>query len=201
MMIESSKVSSPDVTGSLNAWKHGDRQALAQVMPQIYGHLRRQAASYFQNERSDHTLQPTALVHEAFLRLVRQQQGDWHSRAHFYAIAATLMRRILVDHARGRGMSKRGSGERPKPLDEARQVALHQPMPAEDLIALDEALHRLSQMDPMQGRLVELRYFAGLSVDETAVVLGVTSRTVKRRWRTAKLWLYNQLHGAPFDGS
>lgn len=192
-MAENSSTLSRDVTASLNAWRQGDRQALMTVMPQIYGQLRRQASSYFQYERSDHTLQPTALVHETFLRLIEQRQGDWHSRSHFYAIAATLMRRILVDHARGRGMAKRGSGDKGKPLDEARHVKVSQTMPVEDLIAIDEALDRLSQLDPMQGRLVELRYFAGLSVEETAEVLGVTSRTVKRRWRTAKLWLYQQL--------
>ncbi len=192
-MGEISESPPQDVTRSLNAWRQGDRDALSGVLPVIYGELRRLAASYFQHERASHTLQPTALVHEAFLRLAHQQRSDWHSRAHFFAIAATMMRRILVDHARGREVAKRGHGRPAVPLEEARQVAAETPLPAVDLVALDEALSRLSTLDPVQGRLVELRYFGGLSVDETAEVLGVTSRTVKRRWRTAKLWLYHQL--------
>lgn len=199
-MIYSSETSPRDVTGSLNAWRRGDPQALAHVMPQIYGQLRRQAHSYFQNERPNHTLQPTALVHEAFLRLVHQRHGDWQSRAHFFAIAATLMRRILVDHARGRRMIKRGSGEDALPLDDARHMASPDGQGLEDVLALDGALRRLHGLDPLQARLVELRYFGGLNTRETAEVLGVTSRTVKRRWQTAKLWLYRELGGASGDG-
>lgn len=186
----------PDVTGSLNAWQQGDPQALSQVMPQVYGRLRRLAQSYFQNERADHTLQPTALVHEAFMRLERQRQGVWRSRAHFFAIAATVMRRILVDHARGRVVAKRGRGEAVLPLEEARHVPVLQHEAKEDLLALDAALRRLEALDPMQARLVELRYFGGLNIRETAAVLGVTSRTVKRRWQTARFWLYRELGGS-----
>lgn len=190
-----------DVTRSLNAWRHGNHQALVEVMPRIYGRLRRQAASYLQHERLDHTLQPTALVHEAFLRLHQQQRGTWQSRAHFYAIAATLMRRVLVDHARGRRMIKRGQGHETLSLDAVGQLATLETLPAEELIALDDALRRLTELDAMQGRLVELRFFGGLSVEETAQALGVTGRTIKRRWQTAKLWLYHELRQTVPRGS
>lgn len=185
-----------DVTASLNAWQQGNPQALSEVMPQVYGRLRRLAQSYFQNERADHTLQPTALVHEAFMRLECQRQGAWRSRSHFFAIAATVMRRILVDYARGRAVAKRGRGEAALPLEEARHVPALQGEAKENLLALDAALRGLEALDPMQARLVELRYFGGLNVNETAAVLGVTSRTVKRRWQTARFWLYRELGGS-----
>lgn len=193
MMEESCPPLEVDVTRSLNAWRLGNQQALAEVMPRIYGRLRRQAASYLQQERRNHTLQPTALVHEAFLRLHQQRPGAWQSRAHFYAIAATLMRRVLVDHARSRCMIKRGQGIEGQSLDDARHLPSLETLPVEELLTLDDALQRLSELDAMQGRLVELRFFGGLSVEETAQVLGVTGRTVKRRWQTAKLWLYREL--------
>ncbi len=194
MMKDSSPSLAVDVTQSLNAWRLGNQQALAEVMPRIYGRLRRQAASYLQHERRDHTLQPTALVHEAFLRLHQQRPGNWQSRAHFYAIAATLMRRVLVDHARSRCMIKRGQGNETQCLDAARYLPSLETLPVEDLMALDDALRRLTELDAQQGRLVELRFFGGLSVEETAEALGVSGRTVKRRWQTAKLWLYRELH-------
>jgi RNA polymerase sigma factor (TIGR02999 family) len=192
---KSPRAGTSDITLNLNAWRRGDQEALDAVMP-VYGELRRLAASYMQQERSDHTLQTTALVHEAFLKLSRHHSIDWHSRAHFLAIAATVMRRILVDCARQRETVKRGGGWTSATLDEAVEVAVER---APQLVSLDEALTRLAALDPQQGKLVELRYFGGLSVGETAEVLGVTARTVKRRWRTARMWLYRYLTAGPAD--
>lgn len=185
-----------DVTLRLNAWRRGDQQALDDVMPLIYTELRRLAASYMQRERPDHTLQATALVHEAFLRLNGHRRINWRSRAHFLAVAATVMRRILVDCARERETEKRGGPWTAVALGEALDLAVER---APELVALDEALESLSAMDPQQGRLVELRYFGGLTVGEIAEVLGTTDRTVKRRWRTAKMWLYRYLNGEGLD--
>lgn len=185
-----------DVTLRLNAWRRGDQQALDEVMPLIYGELKRLASSYMKGERPEHTLQTTALVHEAFLRLSGHRRIDWQSRAHFLAVGATVMRRILVDCARERETVKRGGPWTSVALDEALDLAVER---APQLVALDEALERLSAMDPVQGRLVELRYFGGLSVGETAEALGVTDRTVKRRWRTARIWLYRYLNGSVDD--
>ncbi len=187
-----------DVTLNLNAWRRGDQEALDAVMPLVYGELKRLAAAYMQRERSDHTLQTTALVHEAFLKLSRYPRIDWQSRAHFLAIAATVMRRILVDCARRREAVKRGAGWGTATLDEALEIAVER---APLLVSLDEALTRLAAVDPEQARLVEMRYFGGLTVGETAEVLGVTTRTVKRRWRTARMWLYQYLTGGPADAN
>ncbi len=183
-----------DLTRNLNAWRRGDQEALDAVMPLVYGELKRLAASYMERERSDHTLQATALVHEAFLKLSRYPRIDWHSRAHFLAVAATVMRRILVDCARRRETVKRGCGWSTAALDEVFDIAVER---APHLMSLDQALTDLAAIDPEQGRLVEMRYFGGLSVGETAEVLGVTPRTVKRRWRTARVWLYLYLTGDP----
>lgn len=186
----------PDITLNLNAWRRGDQEALDAVMPLVYGELKRLAASFMQRERSDHTLQTTALVHEAFLKLSRHHRIDWHSRAHFLAIAATVMRRILVDCARQRETVKRGGGWSTAALDQAFEIGVER---TPQLVSLDEALIHLAAVDPQQGQLVEMRYFGGLSVGETAEVLGVTARTVKRRWRTARMWLYQYLTEGPGD--
>jgi RNA polymerase sigma factor (TIGR02999 family) len=182
---------SGQVTQLLSNWSNGDLQAREEVFPLVYNELRRLAASYLRRERSDHTLQATALVHEAYLRLVEHDSANWQNRHHFFGAAAQLMRRILVDHARGHLAEKRGSGLAKVPLTEA--IAMSQEQPAE-LLALDECLTRLAAFDPQQGRVVELRVFAGLSVEETAAVLSISPATVKRDWALAKAWLWRQIH-------
>jgi RNA polymerase sigma factor (TIGR02999 family) len=174
----------------LRDWRNGDQEALEQLIPVVYDELHRQAARYLRREHPGHTLQTTALIHEAYLRLINQQNIEWQNRAHFYAIAARLMRQILVDHARRRQATKRGGSDIKVPLEEAMVIS---PGENVDLVALDEALTRLAAIDPQQSRIVELRYFSGLSVEETAEVLGVSSRTVKRDWKVAKAWLRQQI--------
>jgi RNA polymerase sigma factor (TIGR02999 family) len=180
----------PDVTELLVAWGSGDRQALEQLLATVHGELRRLARRELGRERSDHTLQPTALVNELYLRLVEQNRASWQNRAHFFAIAARMMRRILVDHARAHVASKRGGACARVSLSDAMSVANE---PAVDLLALDDALATLDKRDPEQARIVELRFFSGLSVEETAAVLGKSPRTIKREWRVAKAWLFSQL--------
>ena len=170
-------------------WANHDPAARDRLMPIVYGELRRLAHHYMRGERSGHTLETTALVNEAYLRLVGIDALQWRDRAHFFAMAATLMRRVLVDYARQRARDKRGAGVSVTSLDE-NAVA---PQSAVDVLALDEALDRLAVVDPQQSRVVELRFFAGLSVQETAEALGISPATVKRDWATAKLWLYNEL--------
>jgi RNA polymerase sigma factor (TIGR02999 family) len=183
--------SSPgEITLLLAKMKNGNAEAASQLMPLVYDELRHLAAYYMRQERSDHTLQPTALVHEVFLRLVAQQPLDWQSRAHFFAVAAKAMRRILVDHARKHSAEKRGGEHRRVPLDEN---LVHPTCAIEELISLDEALDRLATWDPQQCRIVELRYFAGLTVEETASVLGIGARTVKRDWNVARAWLRGEV--------
>ncbi len=179
-----------DVSQLLLAWRNGDQQALDQLMPLVYDELRRLAAAYLRREHPGHTLQTTALVHEAYLRLVDQTHADWQNRAQFFGVAAQLMRRILVDHARTQHAAKRGSGALKLSLNEAAGKTKEK---AAEVVALDDALAELAALDPQQSRLVELRYFAGLSIVETAEVLGISPATVKREWNTAKAWLYNQL--------
>lgn len=162
-------------------------------MPLVYKELRRLAASYLRRERSDHTLQPTALVHEAYMRLVEQKSVQWQGRSHFFAITAQLMRRILVDHARSHLAEKRGSGAEKVPITQA--ILMSQERPAE-LLALDESLTRLAALDPQQGRVVELRIFGGLTVEETADILQISPATVKRDWSMAKAWLLHETHKA-----
>ena len=181
---------SKEVTELLAGWSKGDLQAREAVMTLVYNELRQLAASHLRRERSNHTLQATALVHEAYLRLVEQDSVSWQNRHHFFGAAANLMRRILVDHARGHAAEKRGSGIARVPLTEA--IAMSQQQPAE-LLALDESLTRLAAVDPQQGRIVELRVFAGLSVEETAAVLGISPATVKRDWAVAKAWLLREI--------
>ena len=168
----------------------GDDGALGELLPLVYAELRRLAAGYLRRERPGHTLQPTALVNEAYLRLVDQTQVRWQNRAHFLGVAAQMMRRILVDHARGQRAEKRGGEIQKLSLDENIDVSGER---AADLVALDEALKRLAELDPQKSRIVELRFFGGLSVEETAEVLGVSAPTVKRQWRMAKAWLYGQV--------
>ncbi len=167
----------------------GDRDAARDLMPIVYDRLRALAASYFQRERSDHTLQPTALVNEAFVQLVDRKDPRWNGRTHFFAIAASEMRRILVDHARARHALKRGGGRRRVTLS-----GLASELPSQlDAMALDDALRSLSEVDERAARIVELRYFGGLAVEEIASVLGVTSRTIRNDWRTARAWLLAEL--------
>ncbi len=173
----------------LAGWANHDPAARERLVPLVYGELRRLAHHYMRGERADHTLQTTALVNELYLRLAGIDGMQWRDRAHFFAMAATLMRRVLVDYARQRGREKRGAGVSVTSLDD--QAAA--PEAPVDLLALDEALERLAAADPQQARVVELRFFAGLSVEETAEALGISSATVKRDWATAKLWLYNEL--------
>ena len=182
--------SSRHVTQLLASWSQGSNEAREALMPLVYEELRKLAASYLRRERSDHTLQPTALVHEAYLRLVEQDNVSWENRHHFFGAAANLMRRILVDHARAHLAEKRGSGMPKVALTEA--IAMSQDRPAE-LLALDESLSRLTAMDAQQARIVELRVFGGLTVDESAQILGISPATVKRDWAVAKAWLSREL--------
>ena len=179
-----------EVTQLLRAWREGDEAALEQLLPLVEAELRRLARGYMGRERKDHTLQPTALVNELFLRLTDARQVRWQDRAHFLGISARLMRRILVDHARSRGYRKRGGGAEHVTLDEAMLVS---PQPAVDVVALDRVLESLAGIDARKSRVVELRFFGGLTVDETAEVLDVSADTVKRDWRLARLWLLRQL--------
>jgi RNA polymerase sigma factor (TIGR02999 family) len=177
------------VTDLLRAWSGGNPQAADKLMPLVYDELRELAARQLRGERRDHTLRPTALVHEAFLRLVGQRV-EVQSRVHFFALAAQVMRRVLVDHARARGAGKRGGGRERVTLEE--DAAVEGPREI-DLIALDGALRELNVIDPAKVRLVELRFFGGLSVDESAGILGVSPSTAAREWRLARAWLYRHL--------
>ena len=175
------------ITQLLIAWSDGRREALDDLMPIVYADLKRVAAGYMRREAAGHALQPTALVHEAYVRLVDQKQVKWRNRAHFFGVAAVLMRRILVDHARRRRAEKRGGDwERVTLAGDEAVANSHKEI---DVLALDEALERLAQFDPQQERIVELRYFGGLTIDETAEVVGISAATVVREWTIAKAWL------------
>ncbi len=196
-MPEKPPSSSPapgDVTSLLLDWNRGRAEALEELMPVVYEELRRLAKAHLGRERRDHTLQPTDLVHEAYLKLVDQRHVDWKNRAHFFAVAARLMRRVLVDHARARLAQKRGGGAVRVAFDETLVLGTE----AADvlLLALDDALTELGALDVRQARTVELRYFAGLTVDEAAEALGVSGMTVKRDWTVARAWLKLRLEGA-----
>ena len=194
------------VTELLVSWSSGDQRALAELMPLVYGELRRLAERQLRGERPNHTLQRTALVHEAYMRLISQRNVSWQSRAQFIGLAAQLMRRILIDHARTKRRAKRGGGVAPVSLDQT-GVVLGAPDedgvrgealefaadPTVDLSAIDEVLKRLEAIDPKQGRIVELRFFGGLSIEETAEVVGVSPATVKREWALARAWLRREL--------
>jgi RNA polymerase sigma factor (TIGR02999 family) len=184
----------PQLTRLLEAWQKGDSGAADKLVPLVYKELRRIAASKLRSEREGHTLQPTALVHEAWLRLMQQHDSGWQSREQFFAIAAQAMRRILVDHARKRHAAKRGDGEAPVDVDEVSQI-LTVTLPDDRLLALDDALKDLAALDVRQARIIELRFFGGLSVEETASVLAISPTTVKREWATGRAWLFRAMHG------
>jgi RNA polymerase sigma factor (TIGR02999 family) len=177
------------VTELLGKWRAGDQEALGTLVPLVYNELREVAHRYLRHERPDHTLQSTALVHEAYLRLQERGAQKFENRAHFFAIAAQLMRQILVDYARHRNAGKRNAGRRIA-LDDTVQLLEAKSV---DLVALDDALDGLAKLDPRQSRVVELRFFGGLSVEETSSVLGISPDTVKRDWATAKIWLYHEI--------
>ena len=186
--------SAPDVTALLQAWGQGDRAALDALVPVVYDELRRQADRYMRRQPVGHTLGATAVVHEAYVRLVQRPGSAWRSREHFFSVASKVMRSVLVDHARARRAAKRGQGEVPLLLDEADAVGgAHQTQSAVDVLALDEALTRFAEFDPGKSRIVELRYFTGLTVEEIAEVLGVSPATVKREWTAARAWLKREL--------
>jgi RNA polymerase sigma factor (TIGR02999 family) len=185
-------VGSGQITGLLRAWGDGDETALEELIPLVEAELRRLARAYMRRERHGHTLQATALVNEAFIRLVDGQPVRWNDRAHFLGISARLMRRVLVDHARSRGSQKRGGGAQRVTFNDALGGV---PEPSIDVIALDRALEALAAVDPRKARVVDLRFFGGLSVEETADVLHLSTDTIERDWRLAKLWLLHELEG------
>ena len=181
-----------EVTRLLKDWGNGDSTALDQLMPIVYAELRAVAARYLRRERQDHTLQPTALVHEAFMRLMEQDRVAWQNRAHFFGIAAQMMRRILVDHARAHQAAKRPGAALRVSLDD--RIGVAEPRDCE-LLMLDRALNELADRDPLQGQIVELRYFGGLSEPEVAEVLSLSRATVTREWQVARAWLYRRITG------
>ncbi len=185
--------SSAQITRLLDNWQHGDQEARDELIPLVYRELRRLARHRLAGQRPDHTLQSAALVNEAYLRMVQQKPPQWQNRAHFFGVAAQMMRNILVDYARNRLAAKRGGGAPRLTLDTDVAPASQPPI---DLVALDDALNKLATLDAKQSRLVELRFFAGLSIEETAAVIGVSPATVKREWATARAWLQRELRKA-----
>jgi RNA polymerase sigma factor (TIGR02999 family) len=185
-----------EVTELLIAWRDGDRAALNRLIPLVHDELKRLAGRYMRGERPDHTLQTSALINEAYLRLVDYKNVRWQNRAHFFAVAAQAMRRVLVDHARGRNYAKRGGGVRKMSLDEAANLSAGRD---EELIALDDALKGLAEKFPRKSQVVELRYFGGLSVEETAEGLAVATITVMREWNSARAWLYRAMAAGACD--
>ncbi|WP_321477807.1 sigma-70 family RNA polymerase sigma factor [uncultured Paludibaculum sp.] len=186
----------PDVTQMLVEWSNGDRGALNRLMPLVYEELRAVARHHILHESAGHTLSGTALVHEAYLRMVNQERVQWKDRAHFFAVAARMIRNILVDHARGRRTEKRGGSLQKMVLDEAAGLPTSREV---DLVALDDALNALADLDTQQAQVVELRFFTGLTIPETAEALGVSVSTVQRHWVTAKAWLFDQMNGSGGD--
>lgn len=182
--------SKDEITRLLVIWQRGDRTALEKLMPLVYSELHRRAVRFFSREPSGHTLQPTALVNEVYLRLVNQREISWQNRAQFFGLAAQMMRRILVSHARARRAAKRGGPDQCITLTEGRDAAPERDV---NLLVLDEALAKLERLDAQKSRMVELRFFSGLSVEETAQVMGMSPRTIKRQWRTAKAWLHREI--------
>jgi len=185
---------SAELTRLLAKWGHGDGEARDALIPLIYDELRGIARRYLHRERPDHTLQSAALVNEAYLRMMRQQPGQFENRAYFFGFAAQMMRHILVDHARARAAAKRGAGAPRLTLDSEIAVSQDHKM---DLVALDDALKKLAELDPEQSRLIELRFFGGLSIEETAVVMAISPATVKREWATARAWLKREIDRGP----
>ncbi len=191
------QVAPAEVTELLQAWSSGDKTVQEQLLNAVYQELKRIASGMMKDERRDHTLQPTALVHEAYLRMVDQRRVSWQNRTQFFSIAARMMRRVLVNHAVSRNRDKRGGGWTRVTLEEVDGGASG---PSVDVISVDRALDRLNAEDPAKANVVELRYFGGLSVDETAAVMGCSASTVARHWRMAKAWLYRELQGIDTDG-
>jgi len=187
---------SPTVTDLLRAWGKGDTAALDKLVPLVYEELRRQAHRYLRRERPGHTLQTTGLVHEAYLRLVDQRETDWRNRAQFFGVAAQMMRRVLIDHARSKQAAKRGGNQIHVTLEDADAAVQEQGV---DLLDLDEALTRLAKLDLQQAKVVELRYFTGLGIEETAQVLDISAATVKREWTMARAWLRRELAREPIS--
>jgi RNA polymerase sigma factor (TIGR02999 family) len=185
-----------DISQLLLDWNNGDKGALNRLVPLVYEELHRLAEHYIRRERPNHTLQPTALINEAYIRLIDIKKADWKNRAHFFGVAARLMREILVDYARARAAQKRGGFVNKIPLEQAGDLP---GMPDVDLLALDAALRRLDEVHPLKCRIVELRFFGGLSNEEIAEVLGVSIPTVVRHWRVARAWLYSEIRGASHD--
>lgn len=179
------------ITQLLKEWSNGNQTVLDELMPLVYEELRRQASRYLRKERANHTLQTTALIHEAYLKLVGINEIEWQNRNHFFALASVAMRRILVDYARERKREKRGGAEENLPLTEASQISANER--SVNLIALDDALNHLAKLDARQAKVVELRYFSGLSIDETAEILGIANSTVRLDWNLAKAWLRQEL--------
>jgi RNA polymerase sigma factor (TIGR02999 family) len=188
--------SANEITKLLHGWQGGDRAALDALVPVVYKELRRLAHYELRKERPDHTLQSAALVHEAYFRLVGQDLPQWESRTHFFAIAAQLMRQILVDYARRRRASKRGSGACMLTLDDAMILPQRKDV---DVVAIDDALHALAEVDPRQSRVVELRFFAGLSLEEISEVMGIATATVQRDWTAARAWLHREISRRPIS--
>jgi RNA polymerase sigma-70 factor, ECF subfamily len=187
-----------EVTILLAKLTKGNQEAASKLIPRVYSEMRRLAGAYMRRERGDHTLQPTALVNEAYLKLVEQRSVDWRSRSHFFGIAAQVMRRILVDHAGGHMRDKRGGGQKPVPIDEALVFA---PERSEEFLKLNEALERLTKLDERQGKIVELRFFGGLTVEQTADLMGISAKTVKRDWSMAKAWLHGEMKAVHDDAA
>ncbi len=182
-----------EISQILVEWSKGGKEASDKLMPLVYDELRRQAARYLRRERPGHTLQTTALIHETYLKLIDQKNVDWQNRAHFYGIAAQAMKRILIDHAKARHREKRGGAAENLPLDEARFVVSDETNV--DIVALDQALTRLAAFDPRQASIVDLKFFAGLSIDDIAETLEISPATVKREWNSAKAWLFSEING------
>ena len=189
-------ISPPEVTQLLADWGRGDRSALEKLLPLVHAELRLIARRQMSHERPGHTLQATALVNEAYLKLAGRQEFEWQNRAHFFAVAAQVMRHILIDHARAHARDKRGGGAIQVSLNEAAVLAEDQ---AAHFVALDEALRTLEELDPQKGRIVELRYFGGLSIEDTADVLDISPRTVRREWQRARAWLYRMISEGSAD--
>lgn len=189
--MENKLHNSQQITALLHEWKDGKKDAFDKLFPLVYEELRRRASNYLRNERSGHTFQTTALVNEAYMKLVDKNEVEYEDRNHFFAIAASVMRRILVDYARARKRGKRGGSDENLPLDEARFIISNEKNI--DLVALDDALNRLAKFDERQSKVVELKYFGGMTNDEIAEVLGVANVTVRRDWDLAKAWLYQQI--------
>jgi RNA polymerase sigma factor (TIGR02999 family) len=190
-MVRMKTLASKEITQLLSAWSNGDQKALDKLIPLVYEELHRLAARYMRRENPGHTLQTSALVNEAYIKLIGQKNVRWQNRAHFFGIAAQLMRRILVDHARTHGALKRGAGASKLPLDETAIVALDR---STDFILIDDALKNLAQIDPSKSRIVEMRFFGGLTTEEIAEVEKVSPSTIEREWRKAKAWLYREIN-------